>query len=436
MIKMAEYARRRKELMQKIGPDGVVILSAAPSVSRNHYHEYPYRQNSDFYYLTGFKEPEAILVLAPKRKGGEFILFNRVRDRQEEIWNGYRAGQEGACKDFGADEAFSIHDLDKKLPELMAGREKIHCALGACAAFDTVILNAINRLRGQVRSGVQSPTAIVDVRPTLHEMRLIKSPAEIALMRKAAEITADAHIRAMQTCKPGLNEYHLEAEMTHEFNRQGARHHAYTPIVGSGPNACILHYISNDHVIKNGEMVLIDAGSEYEYYASDVTRSFPANGLFTAEQRAIYEVVLAAQMAGIKAVKPGTAWNQIDNVVIRVITQGLMDVGLLKGKLDELIEKEAYFPFYMHRSGHWIGLDTHDAGSYKVNNKWRKLEAGMVRTVEPGIYISADTPGVPKRWHNIGICIEDDVVVTEKGHEILSHGVPKTVTEIEALMAK
>lgn len=436
MIKMAEYARRRKELMQKIGSDGIVILSAAPSVARNHYHEYPYRQNSDFYYLTGFKEPDAVLILAPKRKGGEFILFNRVRDRTEEIWNGYRAGQEGARKDFGADEAFPISELEKKLPELIAGREKIHCALGACATFDKTIVTAVNTVRGQVRSGVQAPSAIVDVRPTLHEMRLIKSPAEIALMRKAAEISADAHIRAMQTCKPGMHEYQLEAEMTHEFQRQGARSHAYTPIVGSGANACILHYISNDHVIKNGEIILIDAGSEYEYYASDVTRSFPANGRFTAEQRAIYDIVLAAQLAGIKAVKPGTAWNQIDNIVIKVITQGLMDVGLLKGKLDDLIEKEAYFPFYMHRSGHWIGLDTHDAGRYKVNDKWRKLEAGMVRTVEPGIYISADIPGVHKRWHNIGIRIEDDVAVTEKGHDILSHGVPKRADEIEALMAQ
>ncbi len=436
MIKKTEYERRRKELMKKIGADGVVILSAAPSVSRNHYHEYPYRQSSDFYYLTGFKEPEAVMVLAPKRKEGEFILFNRVRDREKEIWDGYRAGQEGARHDFGADEAFPISELEKKLPELVAGREKVHCALGACSAFDKTILNAISTVRGLVRTGIQAPSAVVDIRPTLHEMRLIKSPAEIALMRKAAEISADAHIRAMQTCKPGMHEYQLEAEMTHEFLRQGARSHAYTPIVGSGANACILHYITNDHVIKNGDMVLIDAGSEYDYYASDVTRTFPANGRFTAEQRAIYDIVLAAQLAGIKAVKPGTAWNQIDNIAIKVITQGLIDIGLLKGKLDDLIEKQAYFPFYMHRSGHWIGLDTHDAGRYKINDKWRKLEAGMVRTVEPGIYISADIPGVHKRWHNIGVRIEDDVVVTEKGNEILSHGVPKTIAEIENLMAK
>lgn len=436
MIKMTEFARRRKELMQKIGADGIVILSASPSVRRNHYHEYPYRQNSDFYYLTGFKEPDAVMILAPKRKNGEFILFNRVRNRDEEIWDGYRAGQEGARKIFGADEAFPIDELQEKLPELFADREKIHCVMGASPGFDKMILKAINTVRGQVRSGVEAPSAIVDIRPTLHEMRLIKSPAEIALMRKAAEISADAHVRAMQTCKPGLFEYHLEAEMTHEFQRQGARAHAYTPIVGSGANGCILHYITNEEKIKNGDMVLIDAGAEYEYYASDVTRTFPANGRFTAEQRAIYEIVLAAQLAGIKAVKPGTLWNQIDDIVIKVITQGLIDIGLLKGKLSDLISKKAYFPFYMHRSGHWIGLDTHDAGRYKVQNKWRKLVPGMVRTVEPGIYISADTPNVPKRWHNIGIRIEDDVVVTEKGHDILSHGAPKTIAEIEALMAK
>jgi len=436
MIKMTEFAQRRKALMQQIGPDGIVVLNAAPSVARNHYHEYPYRQNSDFYYLTGFNEPEAVMVLMPKRKGGEFILFNRVRDREKEIWDGYRAGQEGARNIFSADEAFPIHALEKKLPELLEGREKIHCALGACAAFDKIILNAVNTIRGQARSGMQAPLAFIDIRPAIHEMRLMKSPAEMALMRKAAEISADGHTRAMQICQPGLYEYQLEAEITYEFQRQGARSHAYTPIIGSGANACTLHYISNDQIIKNGDLVLIDAGAEYHYYASDVTRTFPVNGRFTAEQRAIYEIVLAAQLAGIKAVKPGTSWNQIDNIVTKIITQGLMDVGLLKGKLDDLIAKQAYFPFYMHRSGHWLGLDTHDAGRYKVNDKWRKLEPNMVRTVEPGIYISANTPGVAKRWHNIGIRIEDDVVVTQGGHDVLSRGVPKSIDEIEALMAK
>lgn len=436
MIKMSEFARRRKELMQKIGSDGIVILNAAPSVLRNNYHEYPYRQNSDFYYLTGFKEPEAVMVLAPKRKEGEFILFNRIRDREKEIWDGYRAGQAGALNDFSADESFSIQELEKKLPELLAGREKIHCMLGACSHFDKILLNAVNIVRGQIRSGIKAPLAFIDIRPTIHEMRLIKSSGEIALMQKAAEISAAAHIRAMKNCQPGMYEYQLEAEITHEFLRSGARSHAYTPIIGSGANACILHYITNEEKIKNGDMVLIDAGAEYDYYAADVTRTFPASGKFSAEQRAIYDIVLAAQLAGIKAVKPGTAWNQIDNIVIKVITQGLMDVGLLKGNLNDLIEKQAYFPFYMHRSGHWIGLDVHDAGRYKIDDKWRKLEPGMVRTVEPGIYISADIPNVHKRWHNIGVRIEDDVVVTPNGHTVLSHGVPKTIDDIETLMAK
>lgn len=435
MIKMAEFAKRRKQLMQKVGPDSIVILTAAPAVARNHYHEYPYRQNSDFYYLTGFEEPEAVLVLTPKRKGGEFILFNRVRDREKEIWDGYRAGQEGARKTFGADVAYPIAELSKKLPELMEGRNQIYYTLGVDKEFDNVVLDAVNQLRVRIRSGVQSPLEFIDIKSVLDEMRLIKSPAEIALMRKAAEISADAHIRAMKFCKPGVNEYQLEAEITHEFQRQGARFCAYTPIIGSGSNSCILHYNSNNQVIKNGDMVLIDAGSEYQNYASDVTRTFPANGRFSPEQKAIYEIVLAAQLAGIKAVRPGTPWPKIDEICVKIITQGLVDVGLLKGIVDDLIAKQAYFPFYMHRSGHWLGLDTHDAGRYKVADKWRKLAPGMVRTVEPGIYISADIPGVHKRWHNIGVRIEDDVVVTKTGCQVLSENVPKTVNEIETIMS-
>ncbi|EKD72329.1 MAG: hypothetical protein ACD_45C00702G0001 [uncultured bacterium] len=431
-----EFARRRKQLMQKIGPSGIVILTAAPAAIRNHYHEYPYRQNSDFYYLTGFNEPDAVLVLAPKRRDGEFILFNRVRDREKEIWDGYRAGQEGACEIYGADQAFPIDDLQKKLPELLEGHQEIHYPLGINRSFDDLVLNAVNTLHGKIRSGVQSPLAFIDITPTLHEMRLIKSAAEIKLMRTAAEMTANGHIRAMQFCQPGMNEFQLEAEITYAFQQQGARYHAYTPIVGSGKNTCILHYISNNKIIQESDLVLIDAGCEYENYASDVTRTFPANGHFTAEQRAIYEIVLAAQTAGIKAVRPNTTWQHIEDITIKIITQGLIDIGLLKGRIDDLIEKGAYFPFYMHRSGHWLGLDTHDAGRYKVGDHWRKLEAGMVRTIEPGIYISADTPGVPKHWHNIGVRIEDDVLVTQDGPDVLSHKAPKTIQDIETLMKK
>lgn len=435
MIKMTEFAKRRKQLMQKVGSNSIVILTAAPVAVRNHYHEYPYRQNSNFYYLTGFEEPEAVMILVPKRKSGEFILFNRVRDRDQEIWEGYRAGQEGAKKIFGADEAYPISELEKKLPELLEGREEIHYPLGHDKHYDDMIIKAMNQIRGRVRQGIQSPFALMDISPTIHEMRLIKSPAEIALMRKAAEISADAHIRAMQVCKPGINEYQLEAELTYEFQRNGARFCAYTPIVGSGANSCILHYNSNNQVVKNHDMVLIDAGCEYQYYASDVTRTFPSNGKFSAEQKAIYEIVLAAQLAGIKAIRPGLSWPVIDDICIKIITQGLIDVGLLKGKLANLIENKAYLPFYMHRSGHWLGLDTHDSGRYKIGDKWRKLEAGMVRTVEPGIYISADIPGVHKRWHNIGVRIEDDVVVTKNGHDVLSGDAPKSIAEIETIMS-
>lgn len=435
MIKMAEYAKRRKQLMQKLGPNSIAILPAAPPAIRNHYHEYAYRQNSDFYYLTGFEEPEAFLVLAPKRKGGEFILFNRVRDRAQEIWNGYRAGQEGARKKFGADEAFPISELKQKLPELIEGREQIYYTLGIDKHYDRIILNAVNLLRGKIRTGVQSPLAFVDLRTFLHEMRLIKSPAEIALMRKAAEISAKAHIRAMQTCKPGMNEAQLEAEIQYEFQRQGGRFCAYTPIVGSGANSCILHYVNNNQTIKKNDIVLIDAGCEYQYYASDITRTFPASGRFSPEQKAIYEIVLEAQQAGIKAVRPGTPWNVIEDTCVKIITQGLIDVGILKGKLNDLISKQAYFAFYMHRSGHFLGLDTHDAGRYKIQDKWRKLQPGMVRTVEPGIYISSDIPGVNKRWHNIGVRIEDDVLVTAKGPDVLSKDAPTSIQEIEMIMS-
>lgn len=434
MLKMTEFAKRRKTLMQKIGSTGIVILPAAPIARRNGDYDYAYRQNSDFYYLTGFEEPEAVLILAPKHQDGEFILFNRVRNREEEIWNGYRAGQEGARKQFGANLAYSIAQLEEKLPELLEGRSEVYYSLGIDPAFDQILLNAVNKIRGRIRNGLQSPIAFIDISDSIHEMRLIKSPAEIAIMRKAADISVDAHMSAIQTCKPGIYEYELEAELQYVFNRNGARFPAYTSIVGSGKNSCILHYNDNNQIIKDGSIVLIDAGCEYQNYASDITRTFPANGKFSPEQRAIYEIVLAAQLAGIKAVRPGAAWDAPQNAIIKIITQGLLDLGLLKGKLNDLIEKKAYFTFYMHKSGHWLGLDVHDVGRYKINGKWRKLQPGMVLTVEPGIYISADIPGVPKRWHNIGVRIEDDVLVTANGNEVLSEQLPKTISDIETVM--
>jgi Xaa-Pro aminopeptidase len=409
---------------------------AAPLSIRNGDSHYAYRQQSDFYYLTGFEEPEAVAILAPKRKGGEFILFNRTHNPNEEIWTGPRAGQTGAQKIFGADEAYPIDQLSKKLPELLTGREEIHYTLGANSTFDTLLLDTLNKLRDKIRSGTQSLLAFMDLTHTVHEMRLIKSAEEIILMRKAAEISAAAHRRAMTVCRPGINESQLEAEITYQFQMNGARYQAYTPIVGSGINSCTLHYNNNDRIIKDKSIVLVDAGCEYQNYASDISRSFPANGRFTAEQREIYDLVLSAQLAGIKTVRPGVEWCAIQNTVVKIITQGLIDLKLLKGNLHDLIEKKAYTKFYMHGVGHWLGLDVHDVGRYKSHNKWRRLQPGMVLTVEPGIYIPAGTSGVPKKWHNIGIRIEDDVLVTATGNEVLSSGAPKLINDIEAIMKK
>jgi Xaa-Pro aminopeptidase len=324
MIKMAEFAKRRKQLLQQIGPRGIIILTSARTARRNGDADYAYRQQSDFYYLTGFEEPEAVAVLAPKRKGGEFILFNRVRDREHEIWDGIRAGQEGARKIYGANQAFPFSDLEKKLPELLEGRDTLHYGIGTDKNFDKIILKAVNKVRGKIRAGHKAPFNFVDIVDTIHEMRLIKSPAEISLMRRAAEISAQAHVRAMLNCTPGMNEYEMEAEIMHEFQRNGARFPAYTPIVGSGANTCILHYISNNQPIKKNSMVLVDAGAEYQHYAADITRTFPASGRFSPEQRAVYEIVLESQMAGIKAIKVGAPWPSVQTAIVKVITQGLV----------------------------------------------------------------------------------------------------------------
>jgi len=435
MIKMTEYAKRRNTLMQKIGPNGIVILPAANELLRNGDAFYPYRQNSDFYYLTGFNEPESVLVLAPKRKQGQYILFNRVRDKDKEIWDGPRAGQDGARDIFMADEAHPIPDLEKLLPDLLLSRDTIHYPMGINKKFDKILFRAINQIRSKIRSGIKSPIAFADIIPTLHEMRLFKSQAEIAVMQKAVDITAKGHIRAMETTRPGMHEYELEAELRYEFQKNGAQSPAYNSIVGSGRNTCVLHYISNDKKIEDNDLILIDAGCEYQNYASDITRTFPANGRFSKEQRAIYELVLKSQLAAIQSIKPGSLWTDAQDVIVKIITQGLIDLGLLKGKCTDLIKNQAYLPFYMHKSGHWLGLDVHDVGRYKIDEKWRKLQAGMVLTVEPGIYISSDIKSVHKRWHNIGVRIEDDVLVTKTGHLVLSHQIPKTIPEIEAIMA-
>lgn len=434
MVKMTEYASRRKHLMQQIGSNSVVVLPAAPEVIRNGDAHYPFRQNSDFYYLTGFNEPEAVLVLLPNRGEGEYVLFNRVRDRDREIWDGPRAGQEGARQDYLADQAFPIDTLKEHLPELLTGRDAIHYPLGSQRAFDNLLLDAVKQIRSKIRSGMQSPVSFEDVSPTIHEMRLKKSKDELALMQRAVDITARGHVAAIQACRPNCYEYELEAALSYEFQKGGARQAAYSSIVGAGKNSCILHYVANNEKAQDGDVVLIDAGAEFELYAADITRTFPANGKFTAEQREIYDLVLRSQLAGIAAIKPGALWTAAQEAITKVITEGLVDLGLLKGNVDDLLEQKAYLPFYMHNSGHWLGLDVHDVGRYKVDDEWRKYEEGHVLTVEPGIYISADIPDVPKRWHNIGVRIEDDVAVTKKGCHVLSQEIPKEIAEIEALV--
>jgi Xaa-Pro aminopeptidase len=402
-------------------------------VLRNGDSHFPFRQQSDFYYLTGFNEAEAIAVFIPGRAQGEYILFNRPRDPLMETWNGRRAGQIGAVAHYGADEAFPITEFAEKLPDLLTQSRRLYYPIGREAALDELIVSAVNKLRRKVRSGLAVPLEFINIEDAVSEMRLIKSPAEIAMMRTAGAISATAHIRAMKKCHPGLAEYHLQAEMQYEFNING-QVPSYNFIIGSGENACILHYQENDAILKDGDLVLIDAACEYENYAADITRTFPANGRFTAEQRAVYEVVLQAQLAVIASIRPGLRWHETHDLGVRKITEGLIQLGLLQGRVDELIATKAYNKFYMHLTGHWLGLDVHDAGAYKQEGEWRALKPGMVFTVEPGIYIAANTPGVDPKWWNIGVRIEDDIVVTENGCEVLSTGVPKTIAELEALI--
>jgi Xaa-Pro aminopeptidase len=435
MITSKEFARRRRDLMSMMEKNSIAIITAAPERVRSRDTHFPYRQDSDFHYLTGFPEPEAVLVLVPGRAQGQFILFCRDRDRSREIWDGYRAGPAGACDDYGAEDAFPIADIDDILPGLIEGRERVYYAVGKDRDFDQHLMTWVNDIRARARTGAVPPGEFVDLDHLLHEMRLFKKPAEVKLMRKAGKISAEAHVRAMKAVSPGMSEYQLQAEIEHEFSRAGASFPAYSSIVGGGNNGCILHYVENNSVLDDGDLVLIDAGCEYQHYAADITRTFPVNGVFTPEQKAIYELVLDAQLAAIDAIQAGSHWDKPHQVTVEIITAGLVELGLLKGKVPELIEKGAYTDFYMHRAGHWLGMDVHDVGDYKVDNQWRMLEPGMVMTVEPGIYIAPDNTRVAKKWRGIGIRIEDDVLITRKGIEVLTAGVPKTVADIEALMA-
>ena len=419
--------------MQHMG-GGVAIIPTAPVQVRNRDVDYRFRPDSDFYYLTHFPEPEAVMVLVPDRPQGEYILFCRERDPEKEIWDGYRAGIEGACEQYGADDAFPIDDIDEILPGLLENRDKVFCNIGRYPEFDKRLMGWVNDVRAKSRNGVHAPGEFVDLDHIVHEMRLFKRADEVRTMRRAAKITAQAHIRAMQVCKPGMYEYQVEAELQHEFRRNGSQYPAYPPIVGSGANSCILHYIENNAQMKKGDLLLIDAGCELDGYASDVTRTFPVNGKYSAEQKVIYELVLAAQQAAIEQVKPGKHWNDPHEAAVRVLVDGLLDLKLLKGKADDIIEKQEYRKFYMHRTGHWLGMDVHDVGDYKVDGIWRLLEPGLVLTVEPGLYISAGQKGIDERWWNIGVRIEDDVLVTKEGSEVLSIDAPKAVDDIEALM--
>ena len=427
----AVYAARRARLAAAIG-EGVAVLATAAERLRNRDSHYPYRFDSYFYYLTGFPEPEAALVLVGGKKPRS-ILFCRTRDPEREIWDGFRHGPEAARERFGFDEARPIGALDEALPQLLENRPALHFPLGADAEWDARAMRWLNAVRARGRSGVSAPQQVSDLRAVLDDMRLVKDGHELAVMRGAARIAAGAHRRAMQAARAGRNEYEIEAELLYEFRRNGAQFPAYSPIVAGGANACVLHYVANDAPLRDGELLLIDAGCELDGYASDITRTFPVNGRFTGPQRAVYELVLEAQRAAIAAVRPGVAWNVPHDAAVRVLAQGMLDLKLLAGTLDEALEKETYKRFYMHRTGHWLGLDVHDAGEYRAAGQWRPLAPGMVLTVEPGLYIRA-AHDVPAELRDIGVRIEDDVVVGASGCEVITAEAPKTVADIEALM--
>ncbi|QOR37080.1 Xaa-Pro aminopeptidase [Billgrantia diversa] len=429
-----EYRARREALMKQLPAESAVLLLGASLVTRSRDSDYPFRQNSDFHYLTGFPEPDALLLLLPGRSEGESVLFCQDRDPSLEAWTGIRLGAEGALRVHAVDQAFENVDRDEHLEALLDGRTSLYLMLDDAEAM-ALADDVRARLAARVRRGAQPPRSYVDLAPLLHEQRLTKSEAELELMRHAAKLSARAHRRAMRTAHPGLAEYHLQAELEHEFHWHGASGPAYASIVGGGANACVLHYIENNAPLHDGELVLIDAGAEFDLYAGDITRTFPVGGRFSDAQREVYEVVLAAQERAIAAVRPGVTLAELHEGVVRDLTAGLVRLGLLAGEVESRIEDESYKRFYLHSTSHWLGLDVHDVGSYRIEGKPRPLVPGMVLTVEPGLYLPADED-LPQRFRGIGIRIEDDVVVTAEGHEVLTAEVPKRVTEIEALMAK
>ena len=433
-IPAAEYARRRRQLMRMAGEDAILVLPAAPVRVRSHDTHYPYRQDSDFWYLCGFPEPDAVLVLVPGRKHGEALLFCRERDPEREAWDGPRFGQDGAVESFGMDDAYPIEDLDEILPGLLEGRSRVYYHFGRDAEFDLKLIGWVNRVRAQVRHGAQPPHEFLELGHLLHEQRLFKSRDEIRLMEKAAAISVRAHQAAMRAARPGIHEYELQAEVERVFRAADACP-AYASIVGAGGNGCVLHYVANTGKARDGDLVLIDAGAEYRNYAADITRTFPVNGRFTKEQRALHDLVGAAQAAALACARPGVAFAALHETVVEVLSEGLLRLGLLKGSLEKCIAGEHYRQFYRHKSGHWLGLDVHDVGDYRIDGQSRLLEPGMVLTIEPGLYVGADDTSVAAKWRGIGIRTEDDVLITADGHRVLTEGLARSADEIEAFMA-
>ncbi|MEM7556965.1 MAG: aminopeptidase P N-terminal domain-containing protein [Cyanobacteria bacterium P01_A01_bin.84] len=432
-----EYNQRRSELMSKIG-NGTAIFCSAPMAVMHNDVEYAFRQDSDFFYLTGFNEPGSVAVLAPHHEEHKFVLFVQPKSREKEVWTGYLTGVEAAKEKYGADEAYPIEELDEKLLQYVEKADKIYYHLGRDRNLNHKVLGLWQTLMSTYAKRGTGPIAIEDTAPTLHSMRLVKSDAELKLMRKAADIAVEAHKQAIAFAQPGCYEYEVEAEIEYIFRRRGAMGPAYPSIVASGVNACVLHYIENNRQIQDGELLLIDAGCSYGYYNSDITRTFPVSGKFTPEQKILYELVLTAQKKAIEQVKPGNPYNLIHNTAVRVLVEGLVELGILKGEIDKLIEEETYKPYYMHRTGHWLGLDVHDVGVYQHGeDNPQILQPGQVLTVEPGLYIVPDTklaeeqPATDPRWIGIGIRIEDDVLVTPEGYEVLTAGVPKEVADVE-----
>ena len=433
-IGLPEFKRRRCELMALMEANSIAILPGAVARFRNSDVEFRFRQDSDFHYLSGFDEPDAVLALIPGREHGEAILFCHERDDDHERWHGKITGPERAMQMYGIDDAFPIADIDDILPGLIEGRSRLYYAMGNDPDFDSQVIDWVRMIGTNGQSSAESPAEFVQLEQYLHELRLFKSRTEIEMMKRAAEATAKGHLRIMRQTNPGVMEYELEAELYHEFAMNGARWPAYPAIVGGGENACTMHYVENDEELVDGDLVLVDAGGEYENYASDLTRTFPVGGRFSEPQAEVYDIVLKAQEAAIDAVQPGNTWNEPHEAAVREVTRGLIDLGILEGDLEVLLAEEAYLPYCPHKTGHWLGLDVHDVGDYQVNTQWRVFEEGMVTTIEPGIYFGPEQTEVPVSYRGIGIRIEDDVLVTKRGNEVLTAAVPKSRGEIEKVM--